>query len=223
VQGVHDPPEAGLPRAVSDPFLLQNSIEGKFMFSLYPFLTYLFITAYTPGPNNIMSLSHAVRYGFKKSFPFNLGILAGFSIVMLVCTLVSALIFSYLHQARLYMEVVGAAYMLYLAWKTWKSSSEIELDQTRGAGFLSGLSLQFINPKIYIYAVTAMSTYILPYFDSTAALIGFAFLLALIGFSGTVAWSLFGSSFRRLLSAYARIVNPLLAVLLVYCAVSLFL
>jgi threonine/homoserine/homoserine lactone efflux protein len=193
------------------------------VFSLYQFLLYIFITAYTPGPNNIMSLSNAVRYGFKKSFPFNLGILAGFSIVMLFCTLLSAAVFSYLDQAKIYMQILGAGYMLYLAWKTWKSSSEIELEETQGASFTSGLALQFVNPKIYIYAVTAMSTFILPYFGSTLSLIGFALFLALVGFTGTVAWSVFGSTFQKILSNYARIVNPILALLLIYCAVSLFL
>jgi cysteine/O-acetylserine efflux protein len=193
------------------------------VFSLYQFLLYIFITAYTPGPNNIMSLSNAVRYGFKRSFPFNLGILAGFSVVMLFCTLLSATIFSYIHQARIYMQGLGAAYMVYLAWKTWKSSVEIHLQETQGASFSSGLTLQFINPKIYIYAITAMSTFILPYFDSTPVLIGFAFLLALVGFTGTVAWSAFGSTFQKILSKYATVVNPMLALLLIYCAISLFL
>lgn len=193
------------------------------MFNLYPFLLYIFVTAYTPGPNNIMSLSNAVRYGFKKSFPFNLGILAGFSIVMLVCTLLSATIFSYIHQAKIYMQIIGAAYMIYLAWKTWKSSSEIKLEETKGASFTSGLTLQFINPKIYIYAVTAMSTFILPYFDSTFSLVGFALFLAFVGFTGTVTWSAFGSTFQKLLSNYAKVVSPILALLLIYCAVSLFL
>ena len=193
------------------------------MFSLYQFLIYVFVTAYTPGPNNIMSLSNAVRYGFKKSFPFNLGILAGFSIVMLFCTLLSAIIFSYIHQAKIYMQVIGASYMLYLAWKTWKSSSEIELKETKGASFTSGLTLQFVNPKIYIYAVTAMSTFILPYFGSTSALLGFALFLAFVGFTGSIAWSVFGSTFRKILSNYAKIVNPILALLLIYCAISLFL
>jgi cysteine/O-acetylserine efflux protein len=192
------------------------------MTSPYQFLIYIFVTAYTPGPNNLMSLSNAVRYGFKKSFPFNLGIWTGFTIVMLLCTLLSAAIFSTIHQAKLYMQVIGALYMLYLAWKTWKSSAEIKPGETKGASFVSGLTLQFINPKLYIYAVTALSTFILPSFDATWVLVGFAFFLAFVGFTGTVAWSAFGSTFCKILSNYSRIVNPILALLLVYCAVSLF-
>ena len=91
-------------------------------------------------------------------------------------------------------------------------------------GFLSGLLLQFINPKIYLYCILSMEAYILPYFqDRPLILLGFALLLAFIGFLFTLAWSAFGSVFQRLFSRHARLVNTIMALLLVYCAVSLFL
>ena len=43
------------------------------MFPWYAFLTYAVITAATPGPNNIMSMSNAGRLGFRRALPFNLG------------------------------------------------------------------------------------------------------------------------------------------------------
>ncbi len=193
------------------------------MFNIYNFLIYIFVTAYTPGPNNIMSMSNAVRYGFKRSFKFNIGILVGFSIVMQFCTALSAIIFSHISQAKIYMQFLGASYMLYLAWKTWRSSSKIELEETKGPSFISGFTLQFLNPKLYFYAFTSMSTFILPYFHSTLTLIGFGLFLALVGFTGSVAWSIFGSAFCKILAKRANIVNPILALLLVYCAISLFL
>jgi cysteine/O-acetylserine efflux protein len=192
------------------------------MFNLAQFLIYIFVTAYTPGPNNIMSLGNAIRFGYRKMFPFTLGILAGFSIIMQFCTLLSAVLYAFISQARLILQIIGAGYMLYLAWKTWKSSSEIELKETQGASFASGFALQFVNPKIYIYGITAMSTFVFPHFDSIFVWVGFALFLAFIGFTGTVAWAIFGSVFCKLLSKYAKIINPVLALLLVYCAVSLF-
>ena len=51
------------------------------MFSWLNFLSYAVVTAATPGPNNIMSMSNASRLGFRRSFPFNLGIWLGFSAV----------------------------------------------------------------------------------------------------------------------------------------------
>jgi cysteine/O-acetylserine efflux protein len=193
------------------------------MFNFYGFLVYIVVTAFTPGPNNIMSMSNAVRFGFKRSFTFNLGIWVGFSVVMLLCTLLSSALFQFIPKIKIVMVILGAAYILFLAWKTFKSDPEIKTEETQGASFISGLLLQFINPKIYIYAFTSMAVYILPvYSDSTIALVAFALFLALFGFIATVAWSLFGSVFCTILARHAKLVNSALALLLVYCAASLF-
>lgn len=193
------------------------------MFHLYDFLIYCFITAYTPGANNLLSMSNAIRLGMRRSLRFNFGILAGFAVVMSVCTAFSATLYSALPKVKIIMQIFGAAYMLYLAWKVWKSSSELSSDQGREASFLSGMLLQFANPKIYIYAITAMSLYILPVYHSTGALIGFTAILSLIGASGSFVWALFGAAFCRFFSKHTKLVNIIMALLLVYCAVSLFL
>ena len=193
------------------------------MFPWYSFLTYAVITAATPGPNNIMSMSNAGRLGFRRALPFNLGIWVGFTIVMALCTLFCIALSALIPAIRLPMLVLGAAYMLYLAWGTFRSSGAIQEDHAR-EGFRSGLLLQFINPKIYLYGVMSMEAYILPYYGGQpAVLLFFALLLAFIGFVFTLAWAAFGSVFRLLFSRHARAVNTVMALLLVYCAVSLFL
>ena len=192
------------------------------MFPWFSFLTYAVVTAVTPGPNNIMSMSNGGRKGFRGALPFNFGIGVGFSIVMLLCTAFCSALSALIPKIKLPMLVAGAAYMLYLAWETFRSSG-VEENHSR-EGFLSGLLLQFINPKIYIYCIMSMEAYILPYYHGQALpLAGFALLLTLIGFVFTLCWSAFGSVFKWLFSAHARVVNTVMALLLVYCAVSLFL
>ena len=193
------------------------------MFHLYDFLIYCFITAYTPGANNLLSISNAIRLGFCKSVRFNFGILAGFAVIMSVCTAFSATLYSFLPRIKVAMQILGAAYMLYLAWKVWKSSSELSADGGKEASFLSGMVLQFANPKIYIYAITAMSLYILPVYHSGTALIGFTAILSLIGASGSFVWALFGAAFCKFFSKHTKLVNAVMALLLVYCAIALFL
>jgi len=65
--------------------------------------------------------------------------------------------------------------------KTWKVHLKLNWKKRKGASFTAGLTLQFINPKIYI-TVIAMLTFILPYFDSSLVRVVFAFFLALVGF-----------------------------------------
>ena len=111
--------------------------------------------------------------------------------------------------------------MLYLAWKVWKTSSDFEVESGKEVSFFAGMVLQFMNPKIYIYAITAMSLYILPVFHSAIALIGFTLVLTVIGASGSYAWALFGSAFCRFFPKHTKVVNTAMALLLVYCAISL--
>lgn len=193
------------------------------MINWVSFLTYAVITAATPGPNNIMSMSNGIRKGFRGALPFNLGILTGFSIVMVLCTLFCSLLSTMIPKIKTPMLVLGAAYMLYLAWETFRFSSLIEEDHSK-SGFLSGLLLQFINPKIYIYCIMSMEAYILPFYSGQPlTLLAFDVLLSLIGFVFTLCWTAFGSVFQLLFSRHARVVNTILALLLVYCAASLFL
>lgn len=193
------------------------------MFPVSDFFIYCFITAYTPGANNLLSMSNAARLGFRKSLRFNLGITAGFFIVMCVCTLFSSVLYSALPKVKFFMQIFGAAYMLYLAWKIWKSHSDFQIENEKAAGFFAGMILQFMNPKIYIYAITTMSLYILPVFHSTVSLIGFTLVLTVIGASGSFVWALFGSMFCRFFARHTKAVNLIMALLLVYCAASLFL
>ena len=192
------------------------------MFPWFSFLTYAIVTAVTPGPNNIFSMSNGSRKGFKGALPFNLGIWVGFSIVMILCTAFCGILSALIPKVKWIMQIVGALYMLYLAWGTFRSSDQIE-EKHGQSGFVAGLLLQFVNPKIYIYCIISMEAYILPYFhEQPLPLFGFAMLLAWIGFLFTLCWSAFGSLFKQLFSRHAKLVNTLMALLLVYCAVSLF-
>ncbi len=192
------------------------------MFNWFAFLTYAVITAATPGPNNIMSMSNGIRKGFKGALPFNLGIFGGFTIVMLLCTLFCSTLMSYLPAIKTPMLFIGAAYMLHLAWGVYHSTGEIETDDSHG-GFKDGLVLQFINPKIYIYCIMSMQAYILPFYENQPlVLCAFALLLSSIGTLFTLCWSAFGSLFRKIFAVNNGIANKIMALLLLYCTYSMF-
>lgn len=192
------------------------------MFHWASFLTYAVITAVTPGPNNIMAMANSSQKGFRGAMPFNFGIWAGFTLVMVLCTVFCGLLSSLIPIIKMPMLIIGALYMLYLAWGTFRSSGALG-DHHGTGGFLSGLLLQFVNPKIYLYCILSMEAYILPFYTGQPLiLLGFALLLAFIGFLFTLCWSGFGSVFQSLFSRHAKLVNTILALLLAYCAASLF-
>lgn len=166
-------------------------------------------------------MTNASRLGFRKSFPFNVGIFAGFLVVLSLCYIFSSLLESLIPQISVVMKFLGAGYMLFLSWKTVHSAIALKDGPIR-SGFIAGMLLQFVNPKIYVYAFASFA-YFMPYFSDPLAIIGFIVFMSGMGFVCTLLWSVFGSVFKSLFEKHGRIVNIVLAALLVYCAISLFL
>lgn len=188
------------------------------------FLSYVLIANFAPGPNTIISMSNAGRYGFKKSIMFNVGIFFGVFIIFALSSIFSMALYDFIPSVKSFMACIGAAYILWLAWQTYKSKpSNDDKTQKRTNTFLSGLLLQFVNPSVIIYGLATVSTFIVPYYKSPFILACFSVILAFIGFVGTCCWALFGSIFQKFLAKNYKSVNAVMALLLVYCAVSLFL
>lgn len=191
--------------------------------SIANFLIYMLSTAFTPGPNNISGMSNAAQHGLKKGFIFNLGILAGQVSVVAACAVFCNVLTTLLPKIEFPMRVIGAAYILWLAWSIFRSDGNWGEVKTE-AHFLPGLLLCLLNPKYYLYCIVSLETYVLPYYSGDWKMIFlFAGVLAVVGFLATFSWSVFGSLFRTLFTKHGKIVNTIMALLLVYCAVTMFL
>jgi len=192
--------------------------------NLMAFISYVLITTFTPGPNVIMSMSNAAKYGIKRSLPFNIGVFIGVTIIMVLSCIFSVTLYKLLPSIKPFMTYIGAGYILYLAWKIFKSKSSSDKGEGKTTtSVISGLLLQFLNPKVIIFCITTVTTFIIPYYDSIFTLLMFSIGIAFTCLIATLCWALFGSAFQRILVKKERLINTIMALLLVYCAVSLFL
>jgi cysteine/O-acetylserine efflux protein len=186
------------------------------------FLSYVIITTFTPGPNNIMAMSNASRYGFKKSIRFNAGVFFGFLIIMVLSSFLSITLYNIIPSIKPLMTFIGASYILWLAWKIYKSKPHLEDENKATSSFTAGIMLQFVNVKVIIYCITIVSTFIAPYYNSVFALSMFSLFLASVSFMSTCSWAAFGAIFQKFLFKNQRIVNIIMALLLVYTALSFY-
>lgn len=191
---------------------------------LLSFLLFVFVSSFTPGPNNFMAMSLANKYGCKQTFQFCLGVSVGFFMIALFCSFFNLLLISLLPIIKTPLTILGVGYMLYLAYKTLTSKNNTgsdENDRNEKNLFLIGVLLQFINPKGILYGITVVATFLLPYYHSYFSYLIFSLFLGFVGLMSSCCWSLFGSLFQKLVMQHSQVFNLVMTLLLVYSAISI--
>jgi cysteine/O-acetylserine efflux protein len=186
-------------------------------------LSFALITIFTPGPNNISSASMGVLYGYRKTTKFLLGIVLGFFILMFGIAMISTALLEAFPSLERVLGILGAIYILYLAYGTFHASYTFEEGDQVLLGFFNGVLLQFVNPKAIIFGLTMYSTFLAPMKDQPILLLLSVLGLAAITFSATSTWALFGAAIRTQLreEKVRRLVNLGLSLLLVYTALEI--
>lgn len=189
---------------------------------IFSFLLFVFISSFTPGPNNFLAMTYANQHGLKRSMKFCFGVAFGFFILTSLCSFFNVLLLNILPIIEFPLKTLGVAYMLYLAIKilTSKSSTNPSKKDNKNL-FTVGISLQFVNPKGILFGLTVVSTFILPYYNSYSSFLLFSLFLGIVGLTSTFSWSLFGSMFQKFLLKYNQLFNIIMAVLLVFSAISI--
>ena len=185
-------------------------------------LTFVLISTFTPGPNNVSSAAMGALHGYRKTFKYLLGITVGFFLVMFACAWISTSFVDFVPQVEPYLRYIGAAYALYLAFGILKASYSFSSENIAPLGFVAGFLLQLLNPKLIIYGLTLFSTFLVTLTDKFLELIVVLGLTG-ISFVAISTWTLFGSIIKRYLyQPRARLtLNIILALFLVYTALEL--
>ncbi|RWX78436.1 LysE family translocator [Neorhizobium lilium] len=178
---------------------------------------FAFTTSITPGPNNMMLFASGVNFGFIRTIPHMLGIGVGFLSLLIGVGLGLGALLHAVPVVYTALKFAGGAYLVWIAWKigTSRSLSDGKVG-AQPMTFLGAAAFQWINPKAWVMAVTAMATYTNPdYYLPTVILVGLAF--AAVNMPSVSTWAGFGSALRDWLSVPARLkwFNITMAVLLV--------
>lgn len=178
---------------------------------------FAFATSITPGPNNMMLFASGVNFGFKRTIPHMFGIGAGFFTLLLGVGFGLGALLKSFPALDLAFKVASGGYMLWIAWKIGNTHTLDEAKTgARPLTFLEAAAFQWINPKAWVMAVTAMATYTDPdAFYFSVVMVGAVF--AIVNVPSVSTWAGFGSVLREWLSVPPRLkwFNITMAVLLV--------
>ena len=184
------------------------------------FLIYCFIVTFTPGPTNIVILSTVHNFGTKKAMEYTYGATIAFGLLLVISAILNTILITIIPKVLIVMQIIGSFYMFYLAYQIYKmDTSKPTVNQT--ATFMSGFLMQFVNPKVVLFTMTVIPSFILPYYTATPALAICVVVITIIGFLAFITWVLFGAIFKEFLQKHQKIVNIIMALFLVYAAIMI--
>lgn len=151
-----------------------------------------------------------------------LGLLTGFSVAVCAMAVITHLVGIAFGEYVRYLKYIGAAYIIFLAWRILQSSNSAKED-SRDCTFWSGMLVQLTNAKMLLFDLTVFSTFVLPYSNHFADLLEVSAWLLLAGPGANLVWLLAGSYLRQFFARYGRKVDIASAVALVLCAIYIIL
>lgn len=167
-------------------------------------IVFAFVSSATPGPNNLMLMASGANYGFRRSIPHMLGISIGF---MFMIFMVGAGLAELFNLFPLLYTVLKTVSVLYLAYLAWKIATAAPIRDAGGKGrpmtFLQAAGFQWVNPKAWAMALTAVTVYS-P--ETSLPAIGLvAFVFAVVNLPSVTLWTVMGQQMARLLSNARRL------------------
>jgi threonine/homoserine/homoserine lactone efflux protein len=184
---------------------------------LYALIVFCFVSSITPGPNNLMLLTSGVNFGFRRTIPHMLGVGLGFTLMVGLVGVGLDATFTRFPALFPIMRYAGVAYMLWLAAKLALAGPAGDAEYSGNPiGFFGAAAFQWINPKAWVIAVSALTAYAVSE-DYTRTVVIVALVFGLVTLPCIAAWVLFGTAMRRVLSnpRFVRPFNIAMALLLV--------
>ncbi|TBU87013.1 LysE family translocator [Phytopseudomonas dryadis] len=165
---------------------------------LIAFVAFAFVTSVTPGPNNMMLLASGVNFGLRRSVPHMLGISLGFMVLVMAVGFGLGQLFEQWPALYTLLRYLGAAYLLYLAWKIANAGAPDSRGGERGKpfGFLQAAAFQWVNPKAWVMAIGAITTYT-PQENFLVNVLLIAALFALVNCPSVGLWTVAGTLLRN--------------------------
>jgi threonine/homoserine/homoserine lactone efflux protein len=186
---------------------------------LLALIAFAFVTSITPGPNNIMLMTSGANFGFRRTIPHMAGVALGFVFLASAVGLGLVGLFDAWPASHAVLKAASLGYLLWLAWKFANAAPpEGRATTGRPMTFLQAAAFQWVNPKAWAMALTAVTAYAPGH--GPAAVLTVAAVFGAVNLPSVGTWVVAGQAMRRLLDTPSRLraFNWTMAVLLVASA-----
>jgi len=175
------------------------------------------VSSGTPGPNNLLLWASGAAFGFRRTIPHILGTALGLGAMALAVAAGLGAVIVAVPALAFVMKLAGSLYLLYLAWQVAGASALRRTTVARPMSVLQAAAFQVINPKAWIFALGAITTFRpteLPVIAGSAAV---AVTMMVVILPTAALWASGGEVIDRLFAGprARRAISLVLALLLV--------
>lgn len=179
----------------------------------------------SPGPNNLMVTASAANFGLRRTLPHMIGITVGFPVMLIAVGIGLGGALEALPRLHAVLKYLGAAYLLYLAWRVGAAGGPDEVTgRQTPLSLIQAALFQWVNPKAWIMALSAVTTFTTVGGDAFRQILLISAVFAVVAFPSVAIWAAFGTIIARLLRSRIslRVFNISMALLLVASVVAMF-
>jgi len=184
----------------------------------------MFVAAFTPGPNNLLSSYSGFNFGIKKTLPLIYGVTFGFPILLIVINFGLIVIFKKFSTLQEVIKILGSGFLIYLAYKITLSKKNEEQQVKNPSKFFNMLIFQFINPKAVLFAIIMVSTFISTNENFIRDTITVVSVAIIFSFVSIFSWCLLGKFLRRFATneKFVQMFNYVMSFLLIVCVIMFY-
>ena len=187
-------------------------------------MIFMFVAAFTPGPNNLLSSYSGFNFGIKKTLPLIYGVTFGFPILLIVINFGLIVFFKKFPALQEVIKVLGSCFILYFAYKITQGKKSEEKKIENPTKFINMLFFQFINPKAVLFAIMVISTFINTnenFLRDTIIVLSVAITFS---FVSIFSWCLLGKFLRRFATnkKFVQTFNYVMSFLLIVCVIMFY-
>ena len=191
---------------------------------IFSIALFWFVTAYTPGPNNVVASYSGFNFGIIKTLPHILGVTLGFTSLVLFLTIGLINVFKLFPIIQVVMKYLGTLFLIYLAYKIATSNTSDDTKKENPVKFIETFFFQYLNPKGVTVAIIVVSTYVElgeNYINYATQVVMLAFL-----FSSTsiTLWTFIGKFLRKFATneKFIKHFNYVMSVLLLLSIITFY-
>ena len=191
---------------------------------IFSIALFWFVTAYTPGPNNVVASYSGFNFGITKTLPHIFGVTLGFTSLVLFLSIGLINFFKLFPIVQVVIKYLGTLFLLYLAYKIAFSSASSEIKKENPVKFIETFLFQYLNPKGVSVAIIVVSNYVelgSNYINYATQVVVLAFL-----FSSTsiTLWTFIGKFLRKFATnqKFIKYFNYAMSVLLLLSIITFY-